>query len=225
MENQIRLQSETKISQSLDFDLKNCDSAHFKANLPNKADPYSVDLEQIYIDNIDRATDSIMIENAYVTLNNGIHKALLRAANRINPATGKKIDIQIITNSLLSNDVPIIYASFYKKRKNLLTAGVKFYEFPYLQTLHSKVAVFDKRISIVGSFNLNRRASHFNVEDFVVLQDDEAALQILSYLEETRSDCVLVKEGYSDYSNISDKLKIKNFFNKIILLQILGQRL
>ena len=226
IDGELELQKRTELNPKIDFTLLNCDKSEFNANLPNKQDEMNSEIENLYVQQIDQAQEEIVIENAYVTLNNRIHQALMRAAVRLNPVTGQKIKIDIISNSIISNDVPIVYASFARNRKKLFKLGVHFYEFPFQQTLHSKMAVFDKKTAIVGSFNLDRRASNFNMEDIVTIKDPEAASNILTYLEETKKDSVLIKSNrISAYFKIPFKLKLKNFFNKLILLHFLDRQL
>lgn len=226
IDQELKLQKRTELNPKIDFTLLDCDKSEFNANLPNKEDEMHSDIENLYVQLIDQAQEEIVIENAYVTLNNRIHQALARAAVRINPFTGRRVSIDIISNSLISNDIPIVYASFSRNRKKLFKLGVHFYEFPFQQTLHSKMAIFDKKTAIVGSFNLDRRASNFNMEDIVTIKDPEAASNILTYLEETKKDSVLIKSNrVSAYFKIPIKLKLKNFFNKLILLRFLDRQL
>ena len=106
------------------------------------------------------------------------------------------VRVRVLTNSLASNDVPIVHAGYARYRKTLLRAGVELYEFKrsaraldrastldlgdVLEAgLHSKVYIFDRRKTFVGSFNLDPRSRHINTE-LGILFDDAAFSELLA---------------------------------------------
>lgn len=89
------------------------------------------------------------------------------------------VDVRVITNSLGSNDVDLVYAHYAKKRKSLLRGGVELYELrPDLNFvqhrgsawehsrsgLHSKAFAIDDRYLFIGSFNWDPRSVNINTE-------------------------------------------------------------
>lgn len=98
----------------------------------------------------------------------------------------KGIRVRILTNSLASNDVGVVFAGYKKHRKSLLAAGVELYEFKATKSfkeqqakdpnkklawkgaarasLHAKYFVFDLTNIFIGSFNLDSRSVAINTE-------------------------------------------------------------
>ena len=105
------------------------------------------------------------------------------------------VRVRILTNSLASNDVPIVHAGYAKYRKKLLRAGVELYEMNKKYTkkerkkrkgkfgsstasLHAKSFVFDREKVFVGSLNLDPRSFHHNTEIGVVFDSAEIAQEM-----------------------------------------------
>ena len=92
--------------------------------------------------------------------------------------------VTLITNSLESNDVPLVNGPYDAYRLRLLKGGVQIYELRAIPdadkipqwrhsiftwkgsraSLHTKAAIIDGRISFVGSMNLDPRAIIWNTE-------------------------------------------------------------
>jgi cardiolipin synthase C len=102
------------------------------------------------------------------------------------------VQVRILTNSLASTDVPIVYSGYSKYRKSLLKAGVQLYEHhPALEpayyewrhddadatktSLHAKMFIFDREYLFIGSMNLDPRSFYTNTEIGVVLHAPELA--------------------------------------------------
>src|SRR5262245_47855034 len=100
------------------------------------------------------------------------------------------IDVRLLTNSLASTDEPAAYAVFARDRRSMLHEGVDLYEvrpdaasrriytaYPSGHdrlALHAKLAVVDRQIVYIGSFNLDPRSREINTE--VALLGDSASL-------------------------------------------------
>jgi putative cardiolipin synthase len=112
------------------------------------------------------------------------HEILLEAAyyipgdrgiQRLRSVRDRGIRVRVLTNSMATNDMAPAYAGYRRYRKVLLENGVELYELrPDLGTqrdfwslvasdstaiLHSKVAVCDRKVAFVGSFNFDPRSS------------------------------------------------------------------
>ena len=119
---------------------------------------------------------------------------MLRVARSRNVAT------TVITNSLAANDEPFASAAYARYRKPMLKMGVEVYEIssrlPELAThygariggsigrSHAKVAVADRRITFLGSMNMDFRSSRTNTELGMLIESTELAEQICGLLEE-----------------------------------------
>jgi putative cardiolipin synthase len=95
------------------------------------------------------------------------------------------IRVRVLTNSLASDDVGVVYAGFLKYRTALLKAGVEVRELDNVLTIaerkrrnwipgsslavmHAKFFVYDRQFAFIGSLNLDSRSIHFNTEIGVI---------------------------------------------------------
>ena len=90
------------------------------------------------------------------------------------------VRVRILTNSLLSNDVPAVHAGYIRYRQDLVEGGVELYELradlgarvdagsdaveSEKSSLHAKFMVFDERWLWVGSYNIDGRSTIYNTE-------------------------------------------------------------
>ncbi|MFQ5608794.1 MAG: phospholipase D family protein [Woeseiaceae bacterium] len=126
----------------------------------------------------------------------------------------KGVRVIVITNSLASTNHASVHAAYARYRKPLLKRGVELYELrPRLfgaededdkvagtrLTLHSKVAVIDRRVLFVGSFNLDPRSLYINTEMGMSVRSeqlgDEMAVSILGSLGQQSYSLRLSKTG------------------------------
>ena len=136
--------------------------------------------------------NSLHIESAYFVPRPIGMAALKRLQER-----GAKV--QIMTNSLASNDVIPAHAGYAGYRKELLEAGVELYELrpdvgansvvnKKLITntvntgLHTKAMVFDENAVFVGSFNLDPRSAAINTEGGLYIESPQIAKEVLEYM-------------------------------------------
>ncbi|MEA3492751.1 MAG: phospholipase D family protein [Campylobacterota bacterium] len=109
------------------------------------------------------------------------------------------VKVQIMTNSLASNDVVPAHAGYAGYRKELLRAGVELYELrpdagankivnrelitKTIKTgLHTKAMVFDSSSVFVGSFNLDPRSAAINTEGGLYIESPKIAREVLAYM-------------------------------------------
>jgi len=121
----------------------------------------------------ERAESELLITNAYIIPGEPGIEMLQGLSER-------GVDIQILTNSLASHDVPAVNSHYQPWRKPLIGAGAELYELradAEIQQLvdvsprsgkfvglHTKAAVVDSRYVFVGSMNLDPRSAVLNTE-------------------------------------------------------------
>jgi cardiolipin synthase C len=106
------------------------------------------------------------------------------------------VDISVLTNSLASNDVPTVHAGYTRYRRALLRAGIKLYEYQRFgnrprrrhgastsNALHAKTIVVDRRLSWIGSFNLDPRSSRLNTEMAVLLDSPSLGADLATRMQ------------------------------------------
>lgn len=111
------------------------------------------------------------------------------------------VRVRILTNSLASNDVPIVHSAYAQYRKELLRSDVELYEVSNVlskeqrdyrsgfsrsgsASLHAKSFVFDRRKVFVGSLNLDPRSIVENTEIGMVLNSREIAGDLSGWFED-----------------------------------------
>jgi len=108
------------------------------------------------------------------------------------------VTVRVLTNSLLSTDVPAVHAGYRGYRVPLLEGGVQLYEVKPLPgkpqpkngllkspssgefSLHAKAWVFDRTRTFIGSANFDRRSLHLNTEIGLVIDSPEIAQQVVT---------------------------------------------
>lgn len=124
------------------------------------------------------AREEILIENGYF-----IPRA--EGLRRLGAQIERGVRVQVLTNSLASNDTGLSHAGYKRYRYRLLEAGVRLFEtrrdaalgtdFELSDTpstdvgLHSKAATIDRKVAFVGSYNLDPRSAFINTEIGVVV--------------------------------------------------------
>jgi putative cardiolipin synthase len=109
------------------------------------------------------------------------------------------VRLRMLTNSLASTDEPPAYAVYAKDYNRMLDEGVEMYEVrsdaetrrAYGTTassearlgLHAKVAVFDRDVVYIGSFNLDPRSLFLNTEVALLVYSPLLAQQMLELVE------------------------------------------
>jgi len=122
-------------------------------------------------------------------------------ADLLKALCGRGVRVRVLTNSLLSTDVPVVHAGYRGYRVPLLEAGVQLYEVKPLPgkpnprggilkspssgqfSLHAKAYVFDRRRVFIGSANLDQRSLHLNTEIGLMIESPELARQVATRFE------------------------------------------
>ncbi len=113
------------------------------------------------------------------------------------------VRVEILTNSMASNDEPFANAAYARYREPLLKMGVELYETDSSQLKHdklfsaalrasvgrshSKLIVIDRHLTFVGSMNLDFRSSRLNTELGMLVESRELAEDVLRLKDYVRS--------------------------------------
>jgi len=106
----------------------------------------------------------------------------------------RDVKVTVLTNSLASNDEPLVHTGYARYREELLRSGVDLYELSPTRTtqnkrlmipgaskgrLHAKTAVIDRRLVFIGSMNLDPRSASKNTELGIIIDSPELAKEVL----------------------------------------------
>jgi putative cardiolipin synthase len=113
--------------------------------------------------------------------------------------TAAGVRVRILTNSLASNDVAIVNSGYKLWRRPVLEAGAELYELRHdgkdrmvsedprvhakFLSLHSKVIAVDRKISLVGSLNLDPRSLKIHTEMGLVIEDPVLGEELAKIIE------------------------------------------
>jgi cardiolipin synthase A/B len=120
-------------------------------------------LQRRYLRALRRANDRVYLAQAYFLPSAQLIRALVSAAKR-----GVEVTLLLAGRS----DVPFARAATMRLHRQLLTAGVRIYEWDQ-SVLHAKAAAIDGQILLVGSFNLDP-LSLVNLEALVEVKESPA---------------------------------------------------
>jgi putative cardiolipin synthase len=192
--------------------------SRFFHNRPRLGESY---IQQAYRKLIDNAEREIIICNAYLIPSADFIEAVRDAVIR-------GVRVIVLTNSPETNDLPeltMVGRSYYKKilAVNEDAAAKKsggdvqiweWYGWRYDQayqtegTIHAKYAVFDRRYSLVGSYNLDPRSEKLNSETAVVFESDilSAGLAEIFYENDLAYSRRVTPEDANEFNEPTDVL-------------------
>jgi putative cardiolipin synthase len=167
-------------------------TCRFFHHRPRFAESYIL---QAYLRLIESARQELLIANAYFVPTPAISAALKDAAARC-------VAVTLVSNSPDTNDLPeitlvgrghyldLLAANAHAAACPNADAGIRIFEWtgradgdPLAQgTLHSKFAVVDRRVSLVGSYNLDPRSERLNGETALVFENAELASRLAHLL-------------------------------------------
>jgi cardiolipin synthase C len=135
--------------------------------------------------------------------------------------------IEMITNSVSSNDSMLVQLGYETAKKKLLRLGVDLWEYRGPDTLHAKSAVLDDRLALIGSFNVDPRSQHLNTETAVAINDEVTARQLSRYIEAHKPNCTHITMQQLTAPNESQRLplakRMKVSFLKALMPLLRGQ--
>ncbi len=132
---------------------------------------------------MDAAEKEIMIQNPYVVLTDDARAALQRANDR-----GVKINIH--TNSPMSSDSLLTQAMFIGDWRKILKdmPNLRIFGYKLSTKLHAKVFVFDRKVAIIGTYNMDPLSEQVNSEVVAAIKSRPFATQVaLSIYEDIKN--------------------------------------
>jgi len=113
------------------------------------------------------------------------------------------VDVRVLTNSLDATDVAAVHAGYAKRRKKMLTGGIRLFEMRRLTpaersggssrpgafgssgaSLHAKTFAIDGKRIFIGSFNFDPRSAHLNTEMGFIIDSPTLAQQVEETFEQ-----------------------------------------
>jgi len=151
----------------------------------------TTDVAHFLVTRVDSLKNELLIESPYFVLRRfGI--------DLMGELVERGVRVQVLTNSLASNDVVPVHAGYAKTRERLLENGVELYEFRAdtedfragwsfiaggsRSALHAKALTFDREAIFVGSYNLDPRSADINTEAGLYIESPELAAELAAWM-------------------------------------------
>ena len=146
---------------------------------------------------------------------------------RLKDLRKKGVEVTIITNSLASTDVLLVYGAYKNSIKELVKMGVNLYEIKphsfkkFFRTkewanhqalsLHTKMMIIDSNRMGIGSANMDPRSDKLNTEIFMVVSSKELAKEQRERLAEAVNLKNLYKLSWGKYPNEFDDEEVTRY--------------
>jgi cardiolipin synthase len=124
---------------------------------------------------IREAKETVEIENAYVVLFPALK-------NEIAAAVARGVKVRVFTNSATSVDEPIVSIPILRSAFELSSVGAEVY-LKKGATLHSKLAVFDGKYTMIQSYNLHPRSERVEEEMAMLILSKSFAQEVRAVFE------------------------------------------
>jgi len=188
------------------------DRAWFYYDLPQKVsqseENTTTHLSHRIRDDIESATKEIIIVSPYFIPSGPMLENLKNERDR-------GVDITVVTNSLASTDVAIVYSGYKKYIRPLLQMGIKLYEVKPVplkesklsreerrqqrMSLHTKMIVIDDNRLVVGSANIDPRSVKLNTEYLLEIENETIAQEVRSALSKVIDERYLYRLIWAEY--------------------------
>lgn len=132
------------------------------------------DIERAYLELIDTARVEIVIACAYFFPGRQFRRALIAAVKR-------GVRVRLVLQGKI--EYPFLHYASRGLYDALLDAGIEIYDY-HAALLHAKVAVFDRRIAVVGSSNIDPLSLLLAQEANVFVDDEPFALELHRSIED-----------------------------------------
>ena len=121
-----------------------------------------------------------------------------RGMELLKELTGRGVKFSVLTNGLASTDEPVVHLGYSKYRVEMLKMGIDLYELSSsrvkenkrmflfgksLGRLHAKLVVIDRKISFIGSMNLDPRSATLNTELGAVIDSPQLARELIRIID------------------------------------------
>jgi len=167
------------------------------------------------------STSEMHVQSAYLIL-------LPDSMQLLGEMTARGVEVYLSTNSMASNNHLSAFVAYRKQRKQMLEHGARVYEmrpdaaeeralFTAQQLeennmffgLHAKTMVFDRRITFVGSFNLDPRSVDLNSEMGLLVESEGLANAVADSIERDIAagnswQVILNDEGAQEWLTVED---------------------
>ncbi len=148
-------------------------------------------------------------ENLYRILRSARHSIILESpyfvpsgelGRILRDALARDVRVLILTNSLLTTDLPLVYSGYRNVIGRYQKLGADVWEYTGPRIFHAKALVVDGRVACVTSFNFDPRSAHLDTQLGVVACDPRAAAVLLGILESHFAQAMPIEQLHTPFS-------------------------
>ena len=114
--------------------------------------------------------DNVTIQTPYVICNGYMYDVLTEISSHA--------ELKIMLNAVEKGSNPWGCTDYLNQKKKILKTGADVYELMNEHAVHTKAALIDDRLSVVGSYNLDMRSTYLDTEVMLVIDSQELNDQI-----------------------------------------------
>ncbi len=157
---------------------------------------------------IKSATSSVFIQSPYVIFNKEMRKYI-----SLDELSNK--DTTILTNSEKSTPNLFAFSGYLKYKKQLLESSINIYEYHGEGSIHAKTYIFDDRLSLIGSFNMDPRSAFLSTETMLAIDSEEFTNFLKNQINTLEKDSTLISCDTDEKINNSPT-KIKYILFRVV---------
>ena len=159
------------------------------------------------------AQEEVYIQTPYAVCNDAMYDSFRQIGQSVPSAA-------LLLNSVETGDNLMASSDYLRSKGDLLETGISVWEYAGHQSCHSKCAVADGAVSMVGSFNWDMRSAYLDTELMLVIPGEEFAALLMDYETGLLTESRLCADG-GRYDETSSVMGPEGHLGKTILLSIL----
>lgn len=157
---------------------------------------------------VSKAQKSVIIENAYIIPTPKMKRTLRKAIKR-------GVYIRMLTNSVATNDVMLAQAAYQIARKKLLKMGIDLWEYQSPKMLHTKAAIIDDTLSVIGSYNLHAVSQKWTTEVLSWVSDAQISRQHRAIMDKNLLSAVQIGRNHKPTAATLSRLVKPSFSRRL----------
>lgn len=127
----------------------------------------------------EQSTKSIYLESPYIV-------PTKKMLDYVEPEKIKVDHWKVLTNSAASTPNMVAFSGYWSNRKSIIDWVDELFEYQEkTESLHGKTYIFDEKISLIGSYNVDARSTFLNTETMLLIESEEFAHFLQKELNKT----------------------------------------
>ncbi len=158
----------------------------------------------------EEAEESIFIQSPY----------FIPSKRMLNEVSNFQIDPRkttLFTNSEAASPNLAAIAAYHARRPKLVETGSRIVEYQGPGSSHAKSSIFDERISVVGTFNIDPRSAYLNTESMVIIDSEEFAEELKGAIAEDFDRSLVVNMDGEYIEDAEQDLAAITFIKKMMI--------